>query len=802
MLNTELLANTDSNRSMFQQLAVNSRFYYSEALGELNRLESLGISVQVDGMTKEELCAHLRDLQRKTLLSEYQNSCRTLLDNLDISWHYPAPRLFLVLPTDLDSWDALDPATHSFRLFFMCDHWKHDDDLEVIPQHVHLSNHSGYNIKRPQKFFQIYGDYALRVLQMVERGYSNDHYMISPLDTFKILWSHDPVVTGSQISKDTIGSLVDKAIAYLQQLSPPKLIKEPTLTRKQAAEIKTYLDVQEGANTRGCLHRVFRFDSSAVLTTLGAYWMCPVHSQELLNHEVLEALMDFVEDRKGNVNMQQATVKVELSSATEADQFSQLLQDARHIFNVTVKLCWKATRSSVEKLCQGVASANARALELDGVGLDIYPQDRVMCMKDLFGDVVLQSTGLMSIALFNYPRPQAQCLHLRRVSLQLQSPLPQSEFNWMRLDQVGEKFWFSYSRAKRVSDLHAVASELTLALEENGIETTTAMVTIGSYEWNNVFVFDLKTLTFVEYFCKDMKSDRNAHFSGTARKLTVHFNDPQFDKGLSDAVQANNTLEKLNVSFYGHNMLYYTENIVRLWLNSSTTSQLTLIDRMRDTQGRVVARLARQCDSRILEAITAITPHDTEAYPKDHELQLDLSKYVEFLHWDCDHVFSPLSDYSASFLEMAMEQHPSVLTLFTLDTSQVSRQGLLSIQNILRRSRLEQLIIVCTPIDPSISESVAKALGSVQWPTLKSLTFLNAHIDAWIRLWMSPHSSPFTPNATGGDLRLLNLHLQGAGSVPQSLSHTSALFVHGLIYASPWIKVHLENITLDEYFFE
>lgn len=802
MLNAELLTNTDSDRSMFQQLAVNSRFYYSEALGELNRLESLGIRVQVDGMTMEELRTHLHDFQQKTLLPEYQNSCLTLLDNLEISWHYPAPRLFLVLPTDLDSWDASEPATHSFRLFFMCDHWKHDDDPEDITQHVHLSNHSGYNIKRPQEFFQIYGDYALRVLQMVDRGYSNDHYKISSLDTFKILWGHDPVVTGSQISKDTIGSLVYKAIAYLQQLSPPKLIKEPTLTRKQAAEIKTYFNVQEGANTRGSLHRVFRFDPSAVLTTLGAYWMCPVHSQEQLNHEVLEALMDFVEDRGGNVNMQQATLKVELSSATEADQFSQLLQDAKHIFNVTVKLCWKATRLSVEKLCQGVASANARALELDGVGLDIHPQDRVKCMKDLFGDVVLQSTGLMSIALFNYPRPQAQCLYLRRVSLELQSSLPQSAFNWMRLDQVGEKFWFWFSRARQVSDLHAVASDLTSALEENGIETTTAMVTIGSYEWNYVFVFDLKTLTFVEYFCKDMKSDRNVHFAGTVRELTVHFDDPQFDKGLSDAVQANNLLEKLNVSYYGQNMLYYTENVVRLWLNSSTTSQLTLIDRMRDTQGRVVARLARRCDSRILEAITAITPHDTGAYPNDHELQLDLSKDVEFLHWDCDHVFSPLSDYSASFLEMVTEQHPSVLTLFTLDTSQVSHQGLVSIQNILRRSRLEQLIIVCTPIGPRISDSVAKALGSVQWSTLKSLKFLGVHIDAWIRLWMSPHSNPFTPNATGDDLRLLNLHLQGAGSVPQSLSHMSALFVHGLIYASPSIEVHLENITMDELFLD
>lgn len=800
MLNAELQIDTDSRRNVFQQLTVNSRFYYSEALGELDRLESQGIRVEVDGMTKEELCAYLHDLQRKTLLPEYLNSCRTLLDNLDISWHYPAPRLFLVLPEDLDSWDASDPATHSFRLFFMCDHWRYGDALEDIPQHVHLSNHPGYSIKRPQEFFQIYGDYALRVLQMVERGYSDNHFKISPLDTFKILWGHDPVITGSQISRDTIGSLVDKAIAYLQQLSPPKLIKEPSLTKKQAADIKTYLDAQEGVNTRGNLHRVFRFDSSAVLATLGAYWMCPVHSQECLNHEVLEALMDFVEDRGGNVNMQQATLKVDLGSETEADQFCQLLQDTEHIFNVTTKLCWKATRSSVKKLCQGVARANARALELDGVGLDIHPQDRVKCMKDFFGDIILQSTGLMAIALFNYPRPQAQCLYLRRIFLELQSSLPQSSFNWMRLDQVGEKFSFSFSRAKQVSDLHAVASEFTSALEENGIETTAALVTIGSYELNYVFVFDLEKLAFVEYFCKDMKSDRNAHFSGTARKLTVHFNDPQFDNGLSDVVQVNSMLENLNVSYYGQNILYYTENIVRLWLNSSTTSQLTLIDRMRDTQGRVVARLARRRDCSILEAITAISAHKTDACPNDCKRQLDLSKEILFLQWNCDHVFSRLSDYSASFLEMATVQHPSVLTLLTLDTSQLSRQGLTSIQNILRQSHLEQLIIICTPIDPKISDSVAKALGSVQWSTLKSLRFLGAHIDAWIRLWMSPHNNPLTISASGEGPRLRQLYLCSTASNRQQLLHTSALFIHGLVYLSPSIEVIFKNIILDEHF--
>jgi len=65
----------------------------------------------------------------------------------------------------------------------MCDNQKEDGALEVLPQHVRLSNHPGYRIKRPYEFVQKYGDYILSLLQMIKHGYTDRFYDIPPLDT-------------------------------------------------------------------------------------------------------------------------------------------------------------------------------------------------------------------------------------------------------------------------------------------------------------------------------------------------------------------------------------------------------------------------------------------------------------------------------------------------------------------------------------------------------------------------------------------------------------------------------------------
>ncbi|KAG0088720.1 hypothetical protein BGZ93_010267, partial [Podila epicladia] len=240
-------------REIFQKLAANTRYFYSMTLRELERLEALGMKVKVDGLAEEELYTYLHDMHHETVMAEYRNNCFSSLWSgvFGEDYYYPAPRLFIVLPADLDIWIDSDMATHSFRLFFMCENKKQECEApEDMPQHIHLSNHPGYNLQRPQEFFQIYGDYVLRMLQMVEYGYSDCH-VVPPLNSFKILRDHDPVIAGSHLSKETIGALVAKSIAYIKNLSPSKWIKDPMLSASQSAKIEAYLEIPDNCNGQG-----------------------------------------------------------------------------------------------------------------------------------------------------------------------------------------------------------------------------------------------------------------------------------------------------------------------------------------------------------------------------------------------------------------------------------------------------------------------------------------------------------------------------------------------------------------------
>ncbi|KAG0256997.1 hypothetical protein BG011_004226 [Mortierella polycephala] len=126
---------------------------------------------------------------------------------------YPIPRLFVVLPEGVDpnkpevsgcgstsgdeaeerrgylrrfkNWDPKLLMKDRFRFYFLCEcgeHSKTDTALEEAPKshsteslpllqhdtHVHLAPHNGYELSRPTGFFEKYGAYVLRFLQLLQ----------------------------------------------------------------------------------------------------------------------------------------------------------------------------------------------------------------------------------------------------------------------------------------------------------------------------------------------------------------------------------------------------------------------------------------------------------------------------------------------------------------------------------------------------------------------------------------------------------------------------------------------------------
>ncbi|KAG0349715.1 hypothetical protein BG005_010798 [Podila minutissima] len=369
----------------------------------------------------------IEEFRQQIAVCDHKNTC------IDVLKHYsscPVPGTFLVLPADLESWDDLDPTTHNFRIYFLCDATKvgmddfdessapSDPHRSILPQHKHFSNHPGYDPVRPQEFFQTYGSYILMILNMVRQGFTCDTDEIPPLDNFKILWGVDLDGSGSYLTKDTIGILISKTINYLEGLSLPLRRSEIWLHERECVAIKDFLFVPSGSNALGGLYRCtndpekpYRHHSMFQSWT----WTCKQNAHQWLTPGGHKALEDFVYGCGGHVDLQLATVTIELQSQQQAEMFCKLLKNTGQKFHVSIKLIWKvASRQGLDDLLQKIVDAQVQHLELDGVPPGIHLQQGVMDYRsDFFAKYIARSSmGLSSVTLHNYPGQQEQCTYV------------------------------------------------------------------------------------------------------------------------------------------------------------------------------------------------------------------------------------------------------------------------------------------------------------------------------------------------------------------------------------------------------
>ncbi|KAG0019014.1 hypothetical protein BGZ81_009965, partial [Podila clonocystis] len=408
---------------------------------------------------------------------------------------------------------------------------------------------------------------------MIKHGYSTGIYEIPPLDTFKVLWNCDPNIVGCCLPDKTLEALVNNTITYLQELTFPKA-RYQAVTPGQLALIKTFLNVQEDDSGEGNLSRYITPDQTVL-------WMCQSHIYQRLDQGTLESLVAFTLSHGGQVDMHHSTLRVGLGSPVEADQFMTFLAGVSHVFDISLKLHWKATRSYVKTLCLDIANTGTVTLEIDGISLDINPQGHEQYLRNIFSDVIIFETQLQFVTLLNYPQPQQQCIHFQQFCLQSALPTECLDLRWVNLREDLGKFRDLVSTAQKASDCNRAAEELRSVLENHGLFNVTA-VTLYIYGWDAVF--DLKKGAFDEVYAHGTLCPRALLFSGALRKLTATLDHLQYDQEFFHMLQTNRSLQELNISYDGHNMLHYADNIVRMWHRSLSSSCLTLVDRRLDTK--------------------------------------------------------------------------------------------------------------------------------------------------------------------------------------------------------------------------
>ncbi|KAG0098263.1 hypothetical protein BGZ93_000635 [Podila epicladia] len=788
-------------RIEFVELSGNGAYLHSKLMEQLRLLKEVGIKVEVNGKNEDQILNEMQDYQREGPVLDYQNSCRNFLSGADIL----EPCRFLLLPEDLGSWDDSDATTHQFRLYFLCDIISLDPQQTNVPQHMHLSNHPGYKLNRPQEFFQKFGSYTLLMLRMAKQGDNYTSSVIPPLDTFEILWSLDPGVTSNHLTKDTIGPLIAKSISYLETLPVPKCGLEEWLEGWESTTIKDYL-ILEGSDTLGGLYRSTAIDNSW-------YWTCKEHGEQSLTPGTLNSLEDFVRRCGGHYNAQRASLRIDLRSREDTDELCTLLKNTEQRLDISIRIDWNMSRLDLADFMKKITDTDVNHLELDGVTQSMHPQGFAEYRSDLFYDHAEIGGKLGSVTLLHYPQPQEQYTYFASWRTRCVFWL---HWKMTQQGQAETRNWWADLRERKADDfVKAIVgnpserdSEAVKRLQDFLAKTRCQPVgSIGALRSSWCGELDLQEGALLKFqVCnlaglaeKDYYKSKVLRVSLEAlesvRLLAVDVDDPIIGKDeIARMVQASPQLQELEISQLEGRALERLETVLELWQGRSNLLQLTLLERETHGRGRIVVQaFVSGHTDRLPGSDTLVIKGPDVEYTKFQDRAPFMSPKINFLQWNIDHVSTPLTDTAVALLGMAVEHNPSAMISFSLDISPLSLQGLTHIQKILQRSALEFLHIHCLTLELNLISSVRQILALVQWPTLQSLELTGPAVNEWIELLTSLSMGKTTESASLRDLQLQHFGIYGTGAEKINLTHSSMLFIHQLVYANPSVELVLKN---------
>lgn len=760
----ELYAKSLHSKDEFLRSLATAQYYHQSLLYSISQIDIDNSSTRCDVERMQLEIAKLEQArQKRELFTRNSLFFRKFYGHL----RHPPNQLFLVLPADFSCWDPLNPATHIFRLYFMCDNTRH---LFWLPKndppfHVHITCHPGYIINRQQEFLLQHGQHALEILEIVKNGFSRRDHEVPKLSTFDVLNDVNWVVPHHRLSRDTIGPLIDTAIAYIQALDVVNWETRSLVDGPSMCDLTSYLQLPGRDQGLGGL---FRFQTNAKWTR----WVCRAHTWQEPGALAVE---EFLKSHGGTVDFQNRILNIHLTSKSQADQFVKAITSIEGGFEASLHIAWKASRADLTELFQGVVDA----------GILLIHVRWTSAYTVSLGHFELDFKTTKAIVLHDYPHPSktyviASLKDKATFGFLLRQPVNMPDIIWdLLLDDLHDGINNIRDNGDKPLMVDHALQYLTLRLGRHKYlaqELTGIDVFSQTHRWEGHLVVN----------------------EGSVLGLTFSMVPTTF---FPAAVTECNTLRRLVLDSYQIDDML---QVLSLMGTNPLLEQIELPAQEANVFGRIDA--IRQNCRQITLPLELTFSHQQETVlarlaieSKDSSGTVPPS--IDILQWHLDHVSEQLQDTGMEILDAASQNSPKMLSSFTLDISHLTDQGLSNVQSILRLSTLERLHIRCVPFMPFLEASVAQVLRSIQWLTIKSLVLSGNNIDDWLNLWATQGGLRdllggwLAPTSSGPGLSSLEV-LVGPES-KNVLSHSSALALHHLIYSCPLVELHLENVLLE-----
>ena len=372
----------------------------SENEGLLARVDEL--QDILDSKQEEMWQLQVQGLDRLSLL---QGNVTTLLTRSYEVYEHPIPQLFIVLPEDSSSSDTQDRHSVKFRLYFLCECGEHTKSSNSkISHHIHLAKHEGYDISRPDVFFQHYGSYVLTVLNMLKFRISAAGVSVPSVSLLiRDDAMDDKMTMGLKMRIGNIQTAMDQAIEYIEKIAVDEVRdvkgssekvggKEP-FEDADLAQLETFLKIQSGDKATGNMFRTVNGKGQVK-------WVCIDHYREIRPEKETMALRDIVDSLKGVFD--EAIGRVEVKLHSRAKEFYPILEKAKVVQELKIIIGRETNQNDYKRMRDAVTKTSVRVIHIDLYDRFITPS---LLNRNQQYDPLLDIMQHPSIQSFTYTGP-------------------------------------------------------------------------------------------------------------------------------------------------------------------------------------------------------------------------------------------------------------------------------------------------------------------------------------------------------------------------------------------------------------
>ncbi|KAF9944781.1 hypothetical protein BGZ72_001964, partial [Mortierella alpina] len=315
-----------------------------------------------------------KQMQQRALdqLSELHSRVKAVLTQTYELHEYPIPRLFVVLPQDPLGWDATNPFSSKFRLYFLCECGEHTDHTKSTnnkTEEIHFAKHEGYEIARPTEFFQLYGSHVFTILKMLQFGISVAGVAVPAISHLISADIIDEAATYLKVLKD-FEPIMDPVIDWMDKVSThegepvdefdKQMKSKEALAGADLRKLDTFLKTKDGDTVLGNLYRTVTDEGHVK-------WVCIDHYRENYQESTAKDFQRTLDAVGGSFDKSLGRIEVKLRSKKLAEQFFSALGKARSVYELDIIFDWACTTSDLE-LLEGALKISTRVAIL---GLDI-----------------------------------------------------------------------------------------------------------------------------------------------------------------------------------------------------------------------------------------------------------------------------------------------------------------------------------------------------------------------------------------------------------------------------------------------